>query len=107
MAMNDEERKQAMLDEEREQWLKIRKEAALHIDPATAEVTCFKCLILDPYGVGPELPEEYQQMGRTYFARAPGSDIWVVFDDLPSQTQDAFWSKSSSEWNWAPDDLPF
>jgi hypothetical protein len=33
---------------------------------------------LDPYGVDPDLPEELQQAGREYFARSPGSDVWVL-----------------------------
>ncbi len=66
---------------EDEQWLAIRKEAALKIDPETAEVYRTYVLDLDPYGVLDEweLPEEFHQIGRTYFARAPGSDIWVHF----------------------------
>src|SRR6516225_4779440 len=89
-------RKQAMSDEEREQWLKIRKEAAVHIDPETAEVCWRYAQVLDPYGVGPPLPDECQQTGRAYFARAPGSDVWVCFYDLPEQTRDALWSRHRS-----------
>jgi hypothetical protein len=29
---------------------------------------------------------------RIYFARSPGSDIWVGFGDLPTATQDALWN---------------
>lgn len=72
-----------------EQWLAIRKEAGLKIDPKTAEVEWTFALTLDPYGVLPELPEEYQQVGRAYFARSPGSDIWVWFGDLPRGTLEA------------------
>ena len=43
-------------------------------------------LTLDPYGVQPELPLEYQQIGREYFARTPDSNIWVWFGDLPDET---------------------
>ena len=43
---------------------------------------------LDPYGVYPDLPEECQQVGREYFARSTGSDIWVHFHDLPEETRD-------------------
>ena len=32
-------------------------------------------------------------MGREYFARAPGSDIWVLFDDLPEATRTALWDR--------------
>jgi hypothetical protein len=70
------------LTEEVKQWLAIRAEAAKHIDPTTAEVEWSYAQTLDPYGVVPELPEEYQQVGRAYFARSPGSDVWVCFYDL-------------------------
>jgi hypothetical protein len=67
----------------KDKWLAIRKEAALNSDPATAElVWCFH-YIFDPYGIDPEPPEEYRIVGREYFARFPGSDIWVWFGDLP------------------------
>jgi hypothetical protein len=84
-----------MTDEKKveiQQWLAIRKEAGLHIDPETAEVYWTYTRILDPYGVIPDLPEdpeEYQQIGRTYFARSPGSDVWVWFGDLSDETRNA------------------
>jgi hypothetical protein len=49
--------------------------------------------VLDPYGDNPDLPEECQQVGRDYFARSPGSDVWVWFGDLPDATRDALWKK--------------
>ena len=76
-----------------EQWLATRKEAGLKIDPETAEVDWTYALTLDPYGVYRDLPEEYQQVGREYFARSPGSDIWVNFGDLPEATEKALWEK--------------
>jgi hypothetical protein len=79
-----------------EQWLAIRKEAGLRIDPATADVMWCHALTLDPYGVKPDLPEEYHQVGREYFARAPGSDIWVLFGDLPEETARRLWEKHGS-----------
>jgi hypothetical protein len=71
-----------------EQWLTLRKEEGLKIDPETAEVDWWYAQTLDPYGVYDEweLPEEFHQVGREYFARAPESDIWVRFGDLPKQT---------------------
>jgi hypothetical protein len=68
------------------EWLAIR-EAGRKIDPETAKVCCRYTLIIDPYGIDPDLPKECQQVGRDYFARAPGSDIWVWFGDLPKATQ--------------------
>ena len=79
--------------EEVEKWLAIRKEAGLHIDPETAEAASWFAYTVDPYGVEPEIPEEYQQIGREYFARSPGSDLWVDFGDLPKATQDALWKR--------------
>jgi hypothetical protein len=40
----------------------------------------------------PPLPE-LQQVGREYFARAPGSDTWVSSHDLPDATRDAIWKR--------------
>jgi len=68
------------------EWLAIRKEAGLKIDPETAEVTWVYAQTLDPYNIYGQLPEEYQLVGREHFARSPGSDIWVHFRDLPDAT---------------------
>jgi hypothetical protein len=76
-----------------EQWLAIRKEAGLKIDPETAEVDWGYARTFDPYCLNlPDLPEEYA-IGREYFARSPGSDIWVWFGDLPKPTCDALWAR--------------
>ena len=74
-----------------EAWLQTRKEAALGIDPETAEVFWHFALTLDPYGVLTDIPEEWRQIGRAYFARAPGSDIWVWFGDLPGAIAERLW----------------
>lgn len=74
----------------------LRKAVGLHVDPETAEVTWIYAQTLDPYGDYPNLPEEYQQVGREYFARSPESDIWVSFDDLPDATREALWKKHKS-----------
>ena len=76
-----------------QQWLAIRKEEGLKINPKTAEVDWSYAQTLDPYGVDPDLPEEYQQVGREYFARSPASDIWVHFGDLPEETRNALWQR--------------
>ena len=86
-----------MTDDERKVWLASRKEAGLKIDPETAEVDWTYAQTLDPYGVYPELPEECQQIGREYFARAPGSDVWVWFGDLPDAIRSALWEKHKSK----------
>ena len=68
------------------EWLAIRKEAGLTIDPETAEVMCDYAYTMDPYGVVPDLTDEIEQIGHVFFARSPGSDIWVHFSDLPDET---------------------
>lgn len=73
-----------------------RKESGLKIDPETAEVMWDYGQTLDPYGVDPDLPEECQQIGRNYFARSPGSNVWVSFYDLPDATHDALWKMHKS-----------
>jgi hypothetical protein len=69
------------------EWLAIRKEAGLQIDPDTAEVCWRYAQVLDPYGIYPRLPEQACCVGRFYFARRPGTDVCV------ESTQDALWLK--------------
>jgi hypothetical protein len=76
-----------------EQWLAIHKEQALQIDPETAEFTWSWGQIIDPYGVDQNLPDECYCVGRLYFARSPGSDLWVSFYDLPSATVKRLWER--------------
>jgi hypothetical protein len=81
-----------------EQWLAVRKEAGLKIDPATAEVRWNYAESFDPYGLGLDLPDEYRQsIGRESFARSPGTDIWVWFGDLPKETEKALWAMHGRE----------
>src|SRR5260370_24868342 len=68
-------RKQQAEQIEVKKWLAIRKKAGCKIDPETAEVMWIYAYDLDPYGTDPELPDEYRQVGRNYYARSPGSDI--------------------------------
>jgi hypothetical protein len=70
-----------------------KKAVGLLIDAETAEIHWGWGETLDPYGVDPELPEEYQQIQRLYFARSPGSANWVCFYDLPEATRDALWKR--------------
>ena len=83
---------------ETEQWLAVRKEAGLKIDPETAEVDWGYGLDLDPYGVYDEweLPKEFHQIGRQRWARSPGSDVWVHFSDLPDGVEEKLWTKHRS-----------
>ena len=87
-----------------EEWLAIRKEAGLRIDPATAHVTWRFAQVVDPYGIYPYDPEA-DCVGREYFARSPDSDVWVNFGDLPKATVDALWKRRNVDN--VDDDLPF
>jgi hypothetical protein len=82
-----------MTKSEREEFLAIRKEAGAKIDPETAEVDWTYGSVLDPYGIFP--PFEEDNVGRNYFARSPGSDVWVEFRDIPEETRDVLWKKHS------------
>jgi hypothetical protein len=98
-----ESRAQIAMSEEMfaDEWLEMRKEGALRIDPDSAEVDFCYGLTRDPYGVDPDshdpdLPEEaYGQ--RLYFARAPGSSVWISFCDLPKEVRDALQAKHCCE----------
>lgn len=79
----------------REEWLAIRNEAALTIDPETARVTWRYGEIVDPYAVHPVSEAENSCIGRLHFACAPESDIWVSFDDLPDAVREALWQRRS------------
>ncbi len=83
--------------------------AGRQIDPETAEVCWEYALTLDPYGVYPDLPEEYQQVGRAYFARSPGSQVWIDFQHLPEATREALWmrGRDSRPASIIGDDVPF
>ena len=93
------------LNEESEVWLAIRKEAAKAINPANAKVCSEHGYGTDPYRIDPDLPVEYQQIGRNYFARAPGSDVWVSFHDLPQSVVEELWRRPARNPS-AFNDLP-
>jgi hypothetical protein len=80
-----------------EEWKAWRKAAGLHIDPETAEVFWEYTQVTDPYGVCPDIPQECDCVGRTYFARSPGTDVWIWFGDLPDATHKALWEKHQSK----------
>ncbi len=79
----------------------LMKLAGQLIDPATAEVDWIYAYTLDPYGLYPDAlsPEEHQS-GREHFARNPGSDIWVSFDDLPEATRNALRHKKQPSFSF-------
>jgi hypothetical protein len=86
-----------MTKKEVEQWLALRDEAGLKIDPETAEVSWKHASALDAYGIYPDLPRDYEQIRPAFFARSPGSDIWVHFRDLPHETREALWERHKTE----------
>jgi hypothetical protein len=71
----------------------LRKAVGRQVDPETAEVDWVYAQTLDPYGDYPDLPPEEQQVGREYFARCPGTDLWINFHDLIDATREALWEK--------------
>jgi hypothetical protein len=71
----------------------LRQAVGRQIDPETAELYWTYAQTLDPYGDLPNLPEEHWEVGREYFARSPGSDVWIWFGDLPEATCHALWKK--------------
>ena len=75
----------------------LRKAVGLHIDPETADVEWIYAQTLDPYGDDPDLPEECWCVGRAYFARSPGSEVWICFYDLPKEVREALWKKHKSK----------
>jgi hypothetical protein len=92
-----------------EEFLAIRKGAALKIDPETAEVLRDYGQVFDPYGIYPNLPHQWDCFGRTYFARSPNSEVWVSFDDLPKATREALWQrhKQGLAFPAGLEDIPF
>src|SRR3954454_646454 len=82
-----------MNEHETAEFLDVRRKAAEHIDSETAEVSWTYALIVDPYGIDPNVPEELHVVGRAYFARSPDSDIWVSFDDLQNAVAKELWKK--------------
>ena len=91
----------------KEQWLAIRKEAAVKIDPETAEVFWKYGSVCDPYGLY-DLTGEEDNIGRNYFARSPQSKVWVEFGDLPAPTRDRLWARIDAGGALVADDgIPF
>jgi hypothetical protein len=92
-----EKQEHSMFDDETQEridrFMKVRVNEGLKIDPETAEVDFQWVDLVDPYGICPYDANSESCIGRCYFARAPGSDIWVAFYDLPKSTRDALWNK--------------
>jgi hypothetical protein len=80
-----------------EKFLAARRDEGRLIDPTTAETNWWWGQTLDPYGILELSPEEYQ-IQRLYFARRPGSDIWVEVGDLPEETREAIRNRGKGDW---------
>jgi hypothetical protein len=73
--------------------MKERRAAGLLLDPSIAKIDWTYAHTCDPYNDGLAFHPQEEQLGREYFARAPGSDIWVCVHDLPDATRDAIWER--------------
>jgi hypothetical protein len=87
--------------------------ASTQDDPETAEVRTSRGSLRDPHGVC-DLTYEQDCYCKNDFARAPGHDVWVLFDDLPEATRDRLSARVRAEAAArerqeavARDDLPF
>ena len=90
-----------------EAWLAIRKLEGQRIDPANVEVFWYWTQVDDPYGVYGETPEEESCVGRTYFFRNIGSEIWVASTDIPKEKMEILWARIKNSDLTENDDLPF
>jgi hypothetical protein len=70
----------------------MRQEVGREIDPKTAETRSWFAETMEPYGVF-AVSDEQQQLGQSYFVRAPGSNIWVCSCDLPEATYKALFER--------------
>lgn len=75
------------------EWLEIRTEAALKIDPETALILRSHICPSNPYGTYSKIPEHCEEIGADYYARSPGSDVWVYSGDLPKEVARALEKK--------------
>jgi hypothetical protein len=90
-------------------WHALLEIAGRQIDPETAEVCSMHRQVVDPYGVYPDLSDECDCVGRCYFARAPGSRVWIEFGDLPEATREALWMRARDKHlpSIIDDEVPF
>jgi hypothetical protein len=88
------------------QWRAIRKEEAKKIDPERVEVFWQHGSVRDPYGLY-DLTYEEDNIGRNYFARTPGIDVWIVFDDLPDAVCDRLWTRIAAGDFKREESIPF
>src|SRR5262245_56574017 len=80
----------------KKQWLSVRLEEGLKIDPDTAEVSWAHGSVRDPYGLY-DLTYEEDSIVQNCFARSPGSDVWVSVCDLPKAACNRLLARVSAE----------
>jgi len=88
-------------------WHALLQTAGRQVDPENAEVCWWFGQVADPYGVYPNLPPEYDCIGRLYFARNSGSSVWIAFGDLPDATREALKRKTRNSLAKIDEDVPF
>ena len=74
----------------------LRRAVGRQIDPETAEFDWTNAPTDDPYS-DHRLRAQEKQVGREYFARSPGSDLWVWLGDLPEVAADVLWKRIKSD----------
>ncbi len=84
------------LPPEKAEFLRIRKEAGKLIDPERAQCFIIEDDITDPYGVRGYSPDE-SVCGRLYYAKNPGSEIWVEFHDIQRGIRDKLFRRLEEE----------
>ena len=65
------------------------------IDPATAEICRVYGNTCDPYDIAWNDPDQEDWPGGNYFARAPGSDVWVSFSDFSKSASAELWDRDN------------
>ncbi len=98
-------------------WQKIRRElrsrAARRIRPDTATLAFDYAQVVDPYGEVPNVPPEFQCVGRAYFLFDPDEKVWVLeweVRELHPDVSDAEWRglmRRAAERDEMPDPVPF
>ncbi len=104
------ERKDDTLNPDVERWFETRKQEVLRIDLETAEVISarrYLADLVDPFGMhrdsrdgdlrDEDLRDELKLLCRVYFARNPGSAIWVCFDDPPDEIREKLEARNEDQ----------
>jgi len=85
-----------MTKDEYEEFRAGRRVDGMTVDPEACEVMWQFAQVIDPYGVlyPGGVPPECDCVGRAYFARAVGSDVWVEFGDLREESVKRLWERN-------------